>query len=79
MKQSLEPTFVHKYFNLLQAIEEQNYEKIELLCDEALTEAIGAKIYELGHLEGFKFNYLDKKSKQQSEKKSGSANKDLKT
>ena len=41
---------------LLSAIKHQNYDKLESLCEEQLTLAIASKVYELGVLEGHKFD-----------------------
>ena len=38
------------YRDLLRAIKIQNYELLELLCEDTLTQAIAAKVYELAEI-----------------------------
>ena len=44
---------------MLKAICDHSYEKLELLCEEELTLAIAAKMYELRDLEGYEFTITE--------------------
>jgi len=46
-KKTLNILFRDHYFDLLTAIASKSYEQIELLCEDKLTEALAASIYEV--------------------------------
>lgn len=45
-QKALALVFRDHYFDLLQAISSKSFEQLELLCEDRLTEAIAAAIYE---------------------------------
>ena len=54
-RRQLTPLFRSHYHDLLKAICNFSYEKLELLCEDQLTQALAAKMYELKELEGYEF------------------------
>merc|ERR1712029_932670 len=54
-RKQLTPLFRVHYHDLLKAICNYSYENLELLCEERLTQAIAAKMYELKDLNGYEF------------------------
>lgn len=57
-KKPMQAQFLARYQDLLKAIKNQNYDTLDLLCEERLTKVIAAKVYELGHLQKYKFDVI---------------------
>ena len=66
-RKQLIPLFRIHYHDLLKAICNYRYEKLELLCEEQLTLAIAAKMYELRELQGYEFSTTEESKQDQIE------------
>ena len=60
-RRQLEALFLSHYRDLLRAIKAQNYDQLELLCEDNLTQALAAKVYELCHIKKYRIEIGDSK------------------